>query len=294
MRVAFFTAGTTGAGHIVRGHAIARALARRGHADVLTLIGPPVELALAERCGFRATCIDHRELTDPARAPSSALARELHELAPDVLIVDLFWAPLARLLPLPGCETWLLLRRVPAPWFVGPPGLPYRRELFTRVIGIEPGAADDQVDETIDPIVVANPDERKPRGALRTRLGVAPHVRLEVVHQVGGPGEVDALARARPQAHVFTLARGREVRPPNVHDGDALFPLCEWLGDADALVSGGGYNAFWEAKWLGHHARTSFVPFARPLDDQSWRIERGRDVVPRANGADTLAARLTD
>jgi hypothetical protein len=217
--------------------------------------------------------------------------------------VDLFWAPLRHVLPLPSCAAWLLVRSVPPKWFVGPPGHPYERSQFARVIAIEPGAGLGHEDETIDPIVIANPDEVRPKTALREALGVADGERLLVVHQAGVPGEWTELTKGGGTVHAFTLSRddvtiaASTTSPPpapgvHVHDGDAFFPLAEWLPGADAIVSGAGYNAFWEAHWLGYARRTTFTPFARKIDDQAWRIRACAGSAPKQNGADVLARML--
>jgi hypothetical protein len=295
-RVAFFTAGTTGAGHLVRGIAIERALARAGSRCTYAMFGPRSPLSLARRANYHPVSLDPAELSDHARAPGSELAGALAAFAPDVLLVDLFWAPLRLLLPLPSCESWLLLRRAPPAWLVGPPGHPYERSAFARVLAIEPGVHEGQVDQAIDPIVVSNPDERRPVGALRQELGVPPEEPLVVAHQAGEPGDWARLVRtssARP-LHVFTPPRDDDAVlscPADVvlHDGNAFFPLAEWLRDADAIVSGAGYNAYWEARWLGHGQRTTFVPFDRVIDDQSWRVRECGNHRPRENGADMIA-----
>ncbi len=67
------------------------------------------------------------------------------------------------------------------------------------------------------------------------------------------------------------------------------FPAAEWLGGADRIVAGAGYNAFWEAHWLGYAERTEWIPFRRTIDDQALRVELSRGMTPRENGADTLA-----
>jgi len=285
-RVAFFTAGTVGAGHLMRALAIGRALARAGSSARYRVIGPPLPYPVPAGLDYHAVPIDPVELLDPARAPRSELAAELLGFMPQRLVVDLFWVPLVRLLPMTGCEAWLLVRRVPPVWFTGPPGVPFEPRMFTRVLAIEPGV-EGPIDETIDPVLVSNPDECRPRGALRAHLGVAPSERLVVVHQAGKAGELDALLAT------VDAGEGRVVRfAPTSSGFDGPFPLCEWLGDADALVSGAGYNAFWEAAWLGYAARTRFVPFPRDLDDQAWRVRTGAGNVPRNNGADVLARQL--
>jgi hypothetical protein len=294
-KIAYFTAGTTGAGHLARGIALARALARDGSRATFGIFAPPSTLSFARRPSFHAVPVDHVELTDPGRAQGSDLACALRDFAPDVLLVDLFWAPLCRLLPLPACEAWLLVRRTHASWLVGPPGLPFDRSGFTRILGIEPGLDVATIDETIAPVVGVNREELRPRGALYDALGISRRVPLAVIHQAGEPNEWRKLLEVRDErpVHVFTpggLAVGATVADGvHVHDGESLFPLAEWLGDATALACGAGYNAFWEARALGHAARTTFVPFVRKIDDQHWRLRTCSEHTPRENGADVIA-----
>jgi hypothetical protein len=293
-RIAYFTAGTVGAGHLARGIAIERALARAGSTATFALIGPPTTLRLPHRATYHAVAIDPVELAHPERARQSELARTLRELAPDVLLVDLFWAPLRHLLPLGTCEAWLLLRRTPPVWFVGPKGLPFEPSLFTRVLGIEPGLEAPRLDATMPPIVSVNRDELRPPGALREQLGVPASKPLHVIHQAGAPGDWRKLLDVRPERPVQVLGPGLAMDDGEVtegvhlHDAQGLFPLAEWLGDADAIACGAGYNAFWEARWLGHAARTTFVPFVRPIDDQAWRLRECWSHTPDDNGADVL------
>ena len=290
MRVVYFTAGTTGAGHVVRGIAIGRALNRAGFRGTYAMVGPRSLRVLAPRDYYGVT-IDHDELVDPERASSSELARTLDLLAPDLLVVDMFWAPLVRLLPRAACEAWLLVRRAPPAWLVGRARMPFERAAYARVIAIEPGV---DAGEAIDPIVAVDRLEVLPARALRDRLGVADAAKLDVVVQAGAPDEWRALVQdARGAVHVFTLGGARyDDVPANVRVHDDLFPLAPWLAGADAITSGAGYNSFWEARWLGHAVRTRFIAFARPIDDQAWRIRTHGDHTPRANGADTLAVNI--
>ncbi|MFI5298349.1 MAG: hypothetical protein ACHREM_09645, partial [Polyangiales bacterium] len=300
MHVVYFTAGTIGAGHFARGVAIERGLRRAGFSGRFTRVGPRGAMRFDRDDETLSTAlsttievsIDPLALADAHRAPLTELACALDALSPTLLIVDLFWAPLRRLLPLRGCETWLLLRLAPAHWLDGPPGLAFARDLFSRVIAIEPGVSSGDVDEAIAPIVAIDRDERRPRGALRARLGVDSALPLHVVAHAGAPGEWSELVDAcawRP-LHVLTptptpsIAIAEDV---HVHDGAPLFPLGAWLGDADTIVSGAGYNAYWEARWLGHDARTTWLPRARPIDDQRRRIAIGAACSMRENGADT-------
>jgi hypothetical protein len=298
-RIAFFTGGTIGAGHFARGFAIERALARAGSRAEYATFGPRTALRRAARAGHHAVSIEPADLAHPDRARESELARALAAFAPDVLIVDLFWAPLRLLLPLPRCEAWLLVRRAPPVWLVGPEGHPFQRDQYARVISIEPGAVDAPVTDAVDPVVAVNREERRPAGALREALGVAREERLHVLHQAGEPHERSRLVAGSPHRPLHAFAPGRDDAPavsaqPGVllHDSDPFFPLAAWLGDADTLITGAGYNAYWEARWLGYDAKTTFVPLQRQIDDQSWRARACGSFVPRENGADTLVRQL--
>ena len=253
------------------------------------MCGPRLPFRVAQRPTYRPVPVDPVALRDPRTAQATEIARTLVEFAPDVLLVDLFWAPLVHILPLLRCEAWLLLRKVPPIWLQGPPGVPFSARPFARIVAIEPGATESAATDAIDPIVITNPDELRPPGALREALGLPPNEPLAVVHQAGGLGELESLTRqAGSRARTFTLERVDAAG-----GDDRFFPLCEWLGDADALFAGAGYNAFWEARWLGHAARTTFRAFPRKIDDQAWRLKTCWAHTPTENGADVLAQWLT-
>jgi hypothetical protein len=279
VRVAYFTAGTVGAGHLVRGVALGRALVRRGFAGTYRAFGPRLPYPSVQDAGFESVAVVEDELRDPSRAATSGVAAALAAFRPDLLVVDMFWAPLRHILPLPDCECWLLVRACPRAWFTGPRDTSFAPAQFRRVVAIEPfrHAA---VRETVDPIVVCNPDECRPPGALRERLGVPPERSLVVVAHAGLAGE---------RAAIEAEARGEHAVRCDLFDEHALFPLAEWLPGADRVHCGAGYNAFWEARWLGYAPRTSFKPFPRKIDDQAWRVATCLRSPMRANGADTLA-----
>lgn len=280
MRVAYFTAGTVGAGHLVRGIAIGRALARRAAGVDYRMVGPPLPYAASARDDYQVVAVAEAELRDPERAGASELAAALRAFRPELLVIDLFWAPLRHVLPLADCEAWLLVRCCPRGWFGGPDDTRYDARRFARVIGIEPHRHT-AIREEIAPIVVCNPDECRPTSALRERLGVPGDRRLVVATHAGVRGEIATVAAGAASAVRLDL-----------YAPDALFPLAEWLPGADTVLSGAGYNAFWEARWLGYAARTRFTPLRRDIDDQAWRVHACGAYPMRANGADALAASI--
>lgn len=280
LKVAYFTAGTVGAGHLVRGVAVGRALHRRGFAGRYRMFGPPLPYPAAARPDYRPVEVrDDPALLDPAAAPASRLAEELRRFGPDLLLVDMFWAPVRHILPTLDCEAWLLLRACPDQWLHGTPRLRYDPTLYGRVIGIEPAAPAEA--ERVEPIVVANPDECRSPGELRARFAVASARRLTVVVHAG-------LADERPELVAAAAGEG-EVVVLSLFEPGAPFPAAEWLGGADHVISGAGFNAFWEAHWLGYRGRTTFVPLPRRIDDQARRLTTCRDHPMAVNGADRLA-----
>lgn len=288
MRIAFFTAGTIGAGHLVPGLAVERGLRRAGFRGEYRMFGPPLRFPEAlVPPNWTATTAPPRALADPRTARETDVARALLAYAPDLLLVELFWAPLAHILPALGCRAWLLVRYVPKAFLAGPPGLPFDPRAYERVIGTEP-VQRDAIRERIPALVVSNPDECRPPEALRRRLGVPDDAHLTIVMQAGHPGEAATLAEGAEDAE---RPPGGVVRvlDPFADAGAPLFPAAEWLDGADRILCGAGYSAFWEARWLGYHDRTEFYAFPRNLDDQAWRVTACARWPMEENGADVLA-----
>lgn len=284
-RIAYFTAGTVGAGHLVRGVALQRALARRGHADY-RIFSPPSPFDRVASPWLETVAIETDLLRDSARADDSAVARALRAFAPDRLVIDLFWVPLA-LVTLP-CPARLLLRSVPRAWLVGPREARFDAARYERVYAIEP-APGLEAFEPLDPIVVCDPSEAARRDALSSLVGVPAHAPLRLVVRAGLP-EDQALLQARaseidPDATWRTLDLSHPAAP---------FPAAAWLAAmqaGDRLVAGAGYNLYWEARAMGFDVHTTFVPLPRKLDDQAMRAALGGER-PTRNGADVLADAL--
>lgn len=284
MRVAYFTAGTHGAGHVVRGVALQRALARTGARVDFRLFSPPSPFAHLAGDAHTPVRIDAAELRSPALAAQSAVAGALRAWAPDLLLIDLFWVPLA-FVPLP-CPAWLLLRSVPPAWLVGPREARFDARRYERVFAIEPAPGLERF-EALPPVVVCNPDEARPREALCTLLEAEPQAPLHLIARGGLPADAAPLRAVPP-------APGAQVRELDLAAPGAPFPLAPYLAGLapeDVLVAAPGYNTFWEAWWLGFAPRVRWVPLARTFDDAAWRAGLV-PTRPSRNGADVLAAQV--
>jgi hypothetical protein len=288
VRVAYFTGGTRGAGHLVRGLAIGRALERAGFAGELQLIAPaeppfPALRAAFGRARLAVAPIDPATVLDPDLAPSTELAATLTALAPDLVIVDMFWAPVRYILPLLEAEAWLLLRSCPPVWLRGNQQVSFAPEQYRRVIAIEP--IDGEVfTDRIDPVVICNRDERRTRAELRERFAVPADRPIIAYTHAGLPGEIDSLAGAHAD-----LGGEPVVLRFDLYTDGAVFPLAPWIGAADLIHSSAGYNSYWEARWLGFSRKTVITVFRRQIDDPEWRVRVCAGHQMRENGADVLA-----
>jgi hypothetical protein len=283
-RIAYFTAGSAGAGHLVRGVALGRALARNGEA-AYRIFSPPSPFAARAAPWLETVSIDPAALRDRGRAPATALAQALAAFAPDVLVIDVFWVPLV-FVPLP-CPAWLLLRSVPPAWLVGPREARFDASRYERVLAIEPAPGLEPF-EPWSPLVVARPDEVVPRDALCALLDEPASRPLRLVVRAGLPEDRAVLEDA---ARALDPGRWRTL---DLADAGAPFPAARWLGalgEGDQLVAAPGYNTFWEAQTLGFARYTRWVPIRRTHDDGAMRAALHVSTPP-ADGADALARAL--
>ena len=280
MRIAHFTAGTVGAGHLAHAVAVRRGLERAGFSGEFQIFGPPNAFPASEREGYQSIPVIPEEVTNPYAAPESKLANALNEYAPDLLVAEMFWAPLMYILPLQNCEHWLLIRRCPPIWLEGSQNVPFDPTHYDRIIAFEP-MEHPVFTDALEPIVICNPDECRPPTALRELLYVPENNKLAVVAHAGSAGEIDEIGP--DEVAGTTIARF------DLREESAPFPIAEWLPGADEIYMAAGYNCFWEARWLGYHDRTDFTPYGRFIDDQQWRLTECAHYTPTENGADQLA-----
>lgn len=290
MKVAYFTGGTAGAGHVVRGIAIGRALERAGFdADyrLFVPVPPMAGILPATRPFAPMVCpVDSSEVLDPARAPVSKLAASLVDYSPDLLLVDLFWAPLLYILPLLQCEAWLIVRSCPPAWLRGNENIRFDSTQYARVIEIEP-VGHPEIREQIEPVVICNPDEARTRDDVCSRWNIGNEKKIYVISHTGLDGENDELGADTDSQDNIAVIRS------DLHDPDSTFPLAIWLPSVDRIYCAAGYNSYWEARWMNYAHKTRLRVIGRQIDDPLSRVNAGRDYRMKANGADTLARSIT-
>jgi hypothetical protein len=315
VHVAYVTGGTVGVGDLMHGVALRRAARRAGGSMRVSLLSPKLPFpALQGLDDHVVVDMQARTLLDRAQAEQTPLMAALRALQPDVIVVGHFWANVHFVLPALGVPAVLLLRKAPPVWVQGPAVAPFSstRAHYERIFEIEPvgfpsdsgaprpnsidysnpwrsakglnvlmnSGAERPNFEALPPIVVANRDELLTASVARRIL--APHDDgrpLRLVFQAGLAGEAQSMAATAACQTVVS----------DLHDTGAPWPIAPLLDGADEIVTGAGYNAFWEVQHLGLAHKTRFTPFARSIDDQAWRLslpvtntgENGADVLVR-------------
>ncbi len=294
VKIAYFTGGTAGAGHVVRGLAVHRGLTRAGFSGEMRMFLPVQTFPALQKALEDIPCtvqpINIAEVLDPDIAPTTGLCRALQAFAPDLLIVDLFWAPLLHIRPLLQCEAWLIVRSCPAIWLRGTQKMRFDADQYARVIGIEP-VQNDQLDEFIDPIVICNPDEARTRAEVCRQWRIDDSQHIVAVSHAGLTGEIAAI-RPDPMLKGASGDTPSAFIDADLHQEDAIFPLAPWLCGVDEVHSFAGYNSYWESRWMGYDNITQFHVVTRKIEDPGLRLAHGRDFVMKQNGADTLARQI--
>lgn len=321
MRVVYATAGDVGVGDLVHGLALRAAAQRSGLPITVTVLsatgrsdggsgggGAAAFPALRHVDDLHHATFSPREIVAASTARSSALAAALRALRPDVVVVGQFWMPFQHIVGGLDVPAALLLRKAPAIWVQGPAALPFSSSSWTRVIETEPVGFGVVGSTSAPPLVVCNPDELLDAATARAQLlaGRVDDGRpLRLVFQAGNVGEAQQLATSSPSLDGVAVVpmggradgqglhgrRAMQTRVIDLRDDDAPFPVARLLLGADEVVSGAGYNAFWEARWLGTAHKTHLVALPRSIDDQAWRLSLSTTTMT-ANGADVLIGEL--
>ncbi|MCX7024733.1 MAG: hypothetical protein NT080_08960 [Spirochaetes bacterium] len=292
MRVVYFTSGITASGHIVRGIAVGLGLRRSGLACDFTILHPASPFGeLCSRMGLAHEAFepeDESALLGKDHA-SSALYRAFMRLSPDVLVVDLHWAPLHAFIRELRCRKIFMCRQVHPRFFAfdlstGP--ISFRPDDWDEIFAIEPWETPFPM-RRIDPIVMRNPDEIPSREVAREKLGLPQTGNAFMLALNAHDGDFDA---ARKTYSYLEDEGWSSVYTTNYRDG--LFPAVDWFNAVDLVVCGAGYNSFWESVFFGKE--TLYLPQNAVYEDAWLRLDGCLDYEFKENGADTLARIIVD
>ncbi len=287
MKIVYYTSGMTGSGRVVRGIAIANACARKRIDCEFTIVS-------SSRFGFLAEGFA-RHIEIPAgdehehskdTYSNSAVYSTLAALDPDILIVDLLWFPLHHFIREMKCKKLFLFTQISNPRFfkIELPGetLQFSPEYFDLLLQAEPLPLDIGA-RRINPIVLRNRDEILSQSQALDKLKLEPSDKPNCLFAYNGePGEYEAIR----EKYSYLEEEYRMVHSSN-YSGTGFFPIVDYYNAFDFIVSGAGYNAFWEIIYFDKEA--VFEPVPRQFEDQTYRIRECQEFYFDENGADQLA-----
>jgi len=284
VRVCYFTSGVTGSGRLVLGASICNGLRRLGHDIDFSVISAARNADFLAPITHYSIPIENEGDLDRAHFRGSRLFRQITQLKPDLLIVDLLWFALVHFIDELGCKKIFLSRQVDPGFFAIKPSrtlLRFDPAPYDRVLAIEPYDCP-VTDEFINPIVIRNPEEILSREEACGRLGLDPWKR----NCLFSLNVEDAAFRKAAESYSYLKDEGYALFYSSLFS-EGLFPIVDYFNAFDLVVSGAGYNAFWEAVYFNKKA--VFLPQPKRFENQKWRVDRCRDFRFTRNGADELS-----
>lgn len=283
LKVVYYTSGITGSGRVVTGISIGNAFKRKGVPCEFTIVSSSDFSHLASGFNHVEIPLEEADALSPENFMSSALYNCLRKLDPDVLLVDLLWFPLYHFLHELRCVKILLCRQVSDRFFSIP--------LPAGTIGIDPSAYDMVVAtepfescipmKQVNPIVIRNRDEILGREEALKKLGVKSGKPVGLFAYNGEPGEYREIRKKYSY-----LERPYNMIYSTNYSGKGFFPMVDYFNAVDFIVSGAGYNSFWEIIYFEKEA--VFEPVVRRFEDQAKRVLECSDYRFSENGADQL------
>ncbi len=291
MRIAYYTSGISGWGHLVQGVSIARALARAGvRAEYRMFTSGAVPPFLSADTACVRLPAEGKEELSGGRHGTSALFRAFKDFAPDVLLVDLHWFMIHFLASDLRCRKIFLCREVHPSFFtiaLRSGTISFRPGDYDLALATEPFGHPFPMEE-INPVVLRNPDEILSRREACRRLDLDPADRHCFFTFKENPRE--ELAVRKTYAYLGEEGGYRMVYAADYENG--LFPAADYFNACDLLVTGAGYNSFWEARHFRKDA--IFIPMPRNFENTYRRVAELSDYEFDGNGADQLVRRMMD
>lgn len=285
MKIAFYTTGITGSGHIVKGISIANALKRKSVDCEYTIMHSSGFLNLCEKLKVYNIKIQPESENELSKGnyKSSKLYKTITSINPDILIVDLFWFMIHGFINELECKKIFLCRQVADHFFTIPlktGAISFRPEDYDEVIAIEPFSSKIPM-RHINPMVIRNRDEILSRDEALKKLGLPKKGKKCLFAFNGKPEEYNQIKK---QYSYLEDVGYNMVYSTNYEGG--LFPAVDYFNAFDLIICGAGYNAFWEVMYFNKEA--IFVPVKRRFESQRRRIEECSGYTFEENGADQL------
>ncbi|RPJ09603.1 MAG: hypothetical protein EHM28_01110 [Spirochaetaceae bacterium] len=293
MKIVYYTSGVTGSGRLVTGLSIRNAFLRKNIPVEFTILHSSTQAHILQGVENVVLPMETISQTGPAAYDRSAVYRQLIELAPDVLVVDLLWVPLRSFLGKLPCRKIFLCRQTSNEFFRlndRAETIVFDPSCYDMILATEPWPCP-VTDKQINPIVIRNPDEILPRDKALRDLGLEPDKKNCLLSlntgEHGETGTGDLLSSLESSG--WKIFKTSLLRPATSLAGTSppgIFPITDYYNAFDKIISGAGYNAFWEAVYFKKEA--VFLPQRRVFETQQWRMDNCRNFTFTENGADQL------
>lgn len=284
MKIVYFTSGITGSGRIVRGISIGNALLRKRVSCEYTILS-------SSPFAFLANDFKHIEIpveNDSAHLKNtyqdSILYNTLIEVNPDILIIDILWFPLYHFLDKFNCKKIFLHSQAGDDYFdikIAGDRRIFRPDDYDRVISCEPLPVKIP-SERINPIIIKNRDEILPGDDAYKKLRIKDDRPVCLFGYNGEPGEYESIKKK----YSYLEEAEYQMLYSTNYSGKSYFPIVDYFNAFDFIISGAGYNAFWEIIYFNKEA--VFEPVPRQFEDQYWRVQNCQEYYFEENGADQL------
>ncbi|MBN2402174.1 MAG: hypothetical protein JXN64_07220 [Spirochaetes bacterium] len=284
MKIIYYTSGITGWGRVVRGISVANALKRKGINGDFTIISSIQPVFQFEEINHIVIPFEHENILFGKECRNSVLYKTLKKLKPDVILFDLIWYMTYNFIQDFDCKKILLCRQVSDQYFSIPlPGqkLVFNPNHFDIIFATEPFKSVINMQQ-LNPIIVRNKDEIYSHDIALQKLGIKNNKPICLLAYNGEPGEYKAIKKK----YSYLEEAEYQMLYSTNYSGKSYFPIADYFNAFDFIISGAGYNAFWEIIYFNKEA--VFEPVPRHFEDQYWRVQNCQEYYFEENGADQL------
>ena len=284
MKILYYTSGITGSGRIVRGISIGNALKRKRVSCEYEILSSSPFAFLADQYKHIEIPIenDFAHLKDTYQ--NSILYKTLIETNPDILIIDILWFPLYHFLDKFKFKKVFLHSQAGDDYFdiqIADDRRIFRPADYDKIISCEP-LSSKIPSQKINPLIMRNKDEIFPKDIALTKLNLTGNKPVCLFAYNGEPGEYEAIKRK----YSYLENAGYKMVYSTNYSDKSYFPIVDYFNAFDFIVSGAGYNAFWEIIYFNKEA--IFEPVPRQFENQFWRVQNCQEHYFEENGADQL------
>jgi hypothetical protein len=284
VKIVYYTPGISGWGRVVTGISIANAFKRKSIKCEFTLISSFQSDFQFDNIDHIKIPIENEDILFTKEYRDSILYKTLSELKPDVILFDLIWHMTYKFIHELNCKKILLCRQVSNRFFSLP--LPNQKLVFNPnhfdiIFATEPFKSIVEMD-SLNPIIIRNKDEILTRKEALTKLVIRDKCPICLLAFSGKSGEYETVKKK----YSYLERTEYQMLYSTNYSTKNYFPIVDYFNAFDFIVSGAGYNQFWEAIYFNKEA--IFEPVQRQFENQFWRVQTCQEYYFEENGADQL------